>query len=306
MKRSLISTLYNEADNVARWWESIVQQTVQPDEIAIVDGGSTDGTWEKLQELARHSAPPVRLKQQRCNIATGRNLAIALTDAPIIASTDAGSFLAPDWFREITRPLLEDPLVDVVGGCSLNRFENEFQRFLEQFEGQAVPPRTPEEIDPSSRNIAFRRQAWADVGGYPEWLTLTGEDALFNFELHKVGKRFFYNPRAAVSWPMRDTAAGYFKMLRGYGYGAAEAQLYAPYFWRRTLVALCPPSVWLSSRWRWRHAGFRYQKNLASARGWLAGLLCGRRPPKDWRRIDGVWLSPQAQRYLQPPTSRQQ
>ena len=298
MKRGLISTLYNEADNVARWWDSILKQTVLPDEIAIVDGGSTDGTWEKLQALARRSPVPVRLQQQRCNIATGRNLAIALTDAEIIAANDAGSFPDVNWFGEITGPLLADKKVDVVAGHSVHLYENEFQKFLEQFEGQAAAQCSSDDIDPSSRNVAFRRQTWTDVGGYPEWLTLTGEDALFNFELHKIGKQFFYNPRAVVSWPLRADAAGYFKMLRGYGYGAAEAQLYASYFWRRTFIAFFPPSVLLSSRWRWRHAAFRYQKNLASARGWLAGLWGGHRPPPDWCRIDGVLLSPQAQNCL--------
>ena len=101
---------------------------------------------------------------------------------------------------------------------------------------------------------------------------------------------------------MRDTAAGYFKMLYGYGYGAAEAPLYAPYFRRRTVIAACPP-VLLLSRWRWRHFGFRYQKNLASARGWLAGLVRGHHPPPGWKRLNGVLLSPPAQNYIQkqPP-----
>jgi|GEM_PF-1069470 len=297
MKRALIATLFNETDNVVCWWECLQAQSVLPDEIAIVDGGSQDGTWEKLQLLAAQSRVPVRLEQRRCNIAAGRNHAIGLTDADIIAATDAGCMAEPDWFREITRPLLENPQVDVVAGHSINHFKNGFQKFLEQFEKQAGEPRTPEEIDPSSRNIAFRRQAWADVGGYPEWLTLTGEDALFNHELHQLGKQFFYNAHAVVSWPVRDTATGYFKMLHGYGYGAAEARLYAPYFRRRLLLTVCPPLL-LLSRHRFKHLGFRYRKNAASATGWIAGFLKGKRPPKDWRRVRGVCLSPQAQACL--------
>jgi hypothetical protein len=40
---------------------------------------------------------------------------------------------------------------------------------------------------------------------------------------------------------------------------------------------------------------FRYQKNAASAFGWLAGRIKGHRVPENWRRLDGVFLSPQAQ-----------
>ncbi len=89
-------------------------------EIVIVDGGSTDGTWEKLQQLTANSLVPVKLDQHRCNIAGGRNRAIALTNAEIIAATDAGSFLEPQWFDEITRPLLEDATLDVTGGTNIS------------------------------------------------------------------------------------------------------------------------------------------------------------------------------------------
>jgi GT2 family glycosyltransferase len=297
VKRALISTLYNEADNVSRWWESIVRQTVPPDEIVIVDGGSKDGTWEKLQELARQSSLPVHLKQQRCNIAEGRNLAIAMTDAEIIAANDAGSFPDVNWFAEITRPLLEDKTVDVVGGLSVPLRGNEFQKQLGFLEEPDREPRTGDEIYPSSRNVAFRRKAWADVGGYPEWLTLTAEDALFNFELHKIGKQFFFNPAAIVHWPVRETAAAYFRMLYFYGFGAAEARLYAPYFLRRTLLMLCPPLL-LLSRHRFHHLGFRYRKNAASAFGWLAGRIKGHHAPANWHEVDGIILSPEALAHL--------
>jgi glycosyltransferase involved in cell wall biosynthesis len=297
MKRALISTLYNEADNVSRWWESIVRQTVPPDEIVIVDGGSKDGTWEKLQELARQSPVPVKLKQQRCNIARGRNLAVQNATADIIAATDAGSFPEQNWFAEITRPLVENHGLDVVGGHSKNLFENEFQKFLEQFEIPPAMPASPAEIYPSSRNVAFRRKAWADVGGYPEWLTLTAEDALFNFELHKIGRQFFYNPAAIVHWPVRDTAKACFKMYYSYGYGAAEARLYTQNYLRHWFITIFPPLL-LLSRHRFRHLKFRYQKNAASAFGWLAGRIKGHPVPDNWHEVDGIILSPEALAHL--------
>jgi glycosyltransferase involved in cell wall biosynthesis len=294
MKRALIATLFNEADNVSRWWNGLMQQTILPDEIIIVDGGSTDGTWEKLQQLAASSRAPVKLEQRRCNIAEGRNRAIALTDAEIIAANDAGSFPDKHWFGEITRLLMENPELDVVGGCSRTMFENEFQKYLEPFEGQPVTPSRPEEVYPSSRNVAFRRQVWKDVGGYPEWLTLTAEDALFNHGLHKIGKHFAYNPKALVSWPVRDTPRAYFKMIYSYGYGAAEACLYTRNYLRNWAVTLFPPAL-LLSRYRFKHLKFRYKKNAAGALGWLAGKRKGNRAPADWRRFDGILLSPAAQ-----------
>lgn len=303
MKRALIATLYNEADNVERWWEALKRQTVQPDEIVVVDGGSRDGTWEKLQELARTSVVPVRLEQKRCNIAAGRNLAIRLTDAEIIAATDAGSFAEPEWFDEITKPLLEDCNLDVVGGHSVHSGENGFQKFLLQLDAEPPAPVVADELSPSSRNTAYRRQAWIDVGGYPEWLTLTAEDSLFNFQLHRIGKRFIYNPRAVVTWPVRGTAQAYYKMLYNYGYGAAEARQDSSYFWRRTAIMVCPFLILFSRRWGCRHFLFRYRKNLSSARGWIVGWFAGHRLPVAWRRIRGGVLSPEAQACLRKPVA---
>ncbi|HEY4415400.1 MAG TPA: glycosyltransferase [Verrucomicrobiae bacterium] len=297
MKRALIATLFNEADNVLNWWQSLCRQTVLPDEIIIVDGGSRDGTWEKLQELARQSPIPSRLKQQRCNIAEGRNLAIQLTNAEIIAATDAGCFTENNWFDEITRPLIENKKIDVVGGRSIIVAENEFQKLARSLESPPAEPTTAAEVLPSSRNVAFRRQAWLEVGGYPEWLTLTAEDALFNFELQKIGKVFHYQPEAVVRWPMRENETAYLKMCYTYGYGAAEAQLYAANFQQRLVTMIFPPLL-LLSRHRFKHFGFRWRKNTANARGWLAGRWRGQPVPKSWKSIDGVLLSPEAQKSL--------
>jgi len=40
MKRALIATLFNEANNIAKWWGCIGSQTVLPDELVIVDSGA--------------------------------------------------------------------------------------------------------------------------------------------------------------------------------------------------------------------------------------------------------------------------
>jgi GT2 family glycosyltransferase len=297
MKRAIIATVYNEVDNISRWWECLAQQKVLPEEIVIVDGGSQDGTWEKLQELTRHSPVPVRLKQQHCNIAEGRNLAIAMTDAEIIASSDAGTILDPNWFGEITRPLLEDKTIDIVGGKNVLLAESEFQKFVAIIEGEPAEPANGE-IHGSGRNTAYRRSAWADVGGYPEWLTLTAEDALYNHELYQAGKRLSYNPAAVVYWMTRNNADDYFKMLYRYGYGSAEAQFnFFPYYFRKMMIVLFPQLLPFS-RHHFHFLSFRYRKNLASASGWLAGWRKGHRPPFGWKKIKGTMMSPEAQQFL--------
>ena len=172
--------------------------------------------------------------------------------------------------------------------------ENEFQKCVVRLDGdlKAQPPVNC--CENAGRNTAYRRTTWADVGGYPEWLTLTAEDALFNFQLEKTGKRFHFQPSAVVAWEVRKTPTAYFKMLSSYGYGSAEAQLGSSYYLRRECSSPFLPPLLIFSNHRLRFLGLRYRKNFSSATGWIAGCIKGRRAPSaDWKRVEGVWMSPE-------------
>jgi glycosyltransferase involved in cell wall biosynthesis len=294
MKRTLISTVYNEAASIERWIEAVKRQTVKPDEFVIVDGGSKDNTVELLRKGFQDGSFPIpRLIVQRCNIAGGRNLAIKNSTHEIIASVDASSIPDEKWLEEITRPFAEHPDVGVVGGWCPMVVENELQKKVAKLNGEDVQRiALGGDCDPSSRNVAFTRAAWASVGGYPEWLTLTAEDSLFDSNLHAAGFRFYYQPSAIVTWELRPDLAGFLKMMAGYGYGAAESGL-APSFYRRWLLTTLIPPLILFSPNPISYAFLRYRRNAASAWGWIKGHIMGRKPPKDWKWLEGAWLSPQ-------------
>jgi GT2 family glycosyltransferase len=301
MRIALIATVFNEGEDIFAWAKSLRAQTRQPDEFVIVDGGSTDGTPERLkQAFIFGDFPAPRIIIEKCNIARGRNLAIQHTTAEIIASSDAGSYPGPAWLEELTKPLREDPAVDVVGGRTQIVAENDFQKMAAFLEGQPSPK---EGYNPSSRNIAVRRAAWSSIGGYPEWLTLAGEDVLYNFELQAAGNRFTSNDRAVVRWPHRLTPEAYYKLYYRNAYGAAEARLYRAYFLKRLMVTLLPPLL-LLSRHRFKYFMHRYRSNAASSLGWLAGKFKGRRPPRGWKRINGILLSPEASSRVPSKESR--
>jgi len=293
LKLALISTVYNEGESIDRWIDALREQTVQPDEFVIVDGGSTDKTVLRLKQgFEKEGFTQPRIIVQRCNIAQGRNMAIKNTTHDIIVSLDAGSIPEPQWLQEIAIPFREHAEVGMVGGRCRTVLVNEFQKKLERFT-DSKDPDFGTNCRFSSRNVAFTRKAWAAVGGYPEWLTLTAEDALYNANLHFAGIQSCYQPTAVVDWEMRPDLRSYLKMLWSYGYGSAEMGQAPHLYWRWLMTTLFPLLI-LFSHHPISYAPLRYLRNAANACGWIEGKLRGRKPPKDWKRIDGVWMSPEA------------
>lgn len=230
VQTSLIVTVRNEKENAERWLESVRQQTRTPDEIVIVDGGSTDGTLEVLQDFAKRS--PLRivvLAEPGANIALGRNIAIAHARFPVIACTDFGCRLRNDWLEHLLAPFEDDATMQVVGG------------WYESVENGRPQPRrrwptlqevSPHDFIPSSRSFAFVKSAWDAVGGYPEWLTLTGEDTYFALELQRTCHTGAFVPDAVVEWEAPSTPALYWRKVRSWSIGDGESGVHAQYYWR--------------------------------------------------------------------------
>src|SRR4249920_586475 len=101
MKVSLISTVKDAVDHVGDFIASVDAQTRRPDEVVIVDGGSTDGTTEIVR-----SRPNVTLVEEPgANIARGRNIALAAATHDVIACSDADCVLDPEWLERLLRPI---------------------------------------------------------------------------------------------------------------------------------------------------------------------------------------------------------
>ncbi len=220
-KITLIATSLNEMDNIREWFDSVLAQTLLPDELIIVDGGSNDGTIEFLKEQAAQTPFPCQIiVEPDANIAKGRNLAIENASNELIASTDFGCTLDPEWLQKITFPFYDDDEIEVVAGFyKIAKGGKLRMRLL----GPTADTVIPQTFLPSSRSLAFRKEAWKKVGGYPEWLSLTGEDTIYAINLRRAHCKWAFVPDAIVEWKAPVTMLGYWQKVLMWSKGDGES-----------------------------------------------------------------------------------
>ncbi len=222
MRVSLVSTLLNEAHGLGEFLTSLEAQLRLPDEWVVVDGGSTDGTCEALTAFAARAPFPVLiLSETGCNIARGRNLAIQAAQHDIIAATDAGCTLDKAWLDALVRPFDDGALA--VAGWYEPDHRTPFERWIALATFRRLEQVDPATFLPSSRSVAFRREVWKAVGGYPEGLRLAGEDTAFDLAILKAGYSFAFASKAVVRWRPRGTLGSFIRQQFLYGYGDGEA-----------------------------------------------------------------------------------
>jgi glycosyltransferase involved in cell wall biosynthesis len=240
MRVSLIATVKNEAGSLPHWLASIAAQARAPDEIVIVDGGSTDRTLDVLHEHAARWQLRI-IEQPGANISQGRNRAIREATGDIICSTDAGTRLDENWVEELVKPfedggqqtedksqssVIGNPSsVDVVSGFFIPAPVGVFETALAATTLPALADIHPAKFLPSSRSIAFRKSAWEAVSGYPEWLDYC-EDLIFDFALRDAGFRFVFAPRAVVHFRPRSNLRAFFRQYYQYARGDGKANLW--------------------------------------------------------------------------------
>jgi GT2 family glycosyltransferase len=220
---SLVTTVRNEGDNIRAFLASLEAQLLRPDEIVIVDGGSTDDTVDHIESFMGGTSLKVQLiVAENLNIAQGRNRAVTTATHDLIVLTDAGCEVDRRFCRNLIGPLLEDPGVDLVGGIYHALEDSPFSRELVP-DWSNDDPAWWQMFLPSARSQAIRKPLFFQCGGFPEFLTLTGEDTLFDINYRRVSRRWIYNKKAFVHWKAPTTQEQSLRLWNSYGRGNGES-----------------------------------------------------------------------------------
>ena len=113
---TVLMTVKNEPDGCAATLRSLDYQTHAPDEIVIVDGGSTDDTVQVIRSFAAFNPRIKLIEAPGANIACGRNIGTRAATCEIIATTDSGCRAEPQWLEKLMQPFEENPDTEFVAG----------------------------------------------------------------------------------------------------------------------------------------------------------------------------------------------
>ncbi|MEK7571941.1 MAG: glycosyltransferase [Patescibacteria group bacterium] len=246
MKVSFITTVFNEEHTIDNFLNSLLAQTKLPDEIIIVDGGSTDDTFSIISNFQFPiSSKKVKIIQKKGNRSVGRNLAIQKATGSIIACSDAGNILDKNWLKKITQPF-GDKKIDVVAGYYAAKPKNVFQKCLLPYVFVMPDQVNPEHFLPATRSVAFTKAIWKKIGGFDERLS-HNEDYAFAKRLEAAHAKMVFVKDAIVYWIPRDNFKQAFIMFFRFALGDVEAGIWrakvllllARYFIGLYLIFLC-------------------------------------------------------------------
>jgi len=188
---SVVVTELNEIDDIDRVVSSLLAQVPPAAEVIIVDGGSSDGTWEWLESAAAREPRLVAIRDESCSlkfsagpVSRGRNVAIQAAKSDLIACADAGCTYAPDWLQNLTAPLIAGEAEYALGGSCLDASGcTVWDVASAPFFSIRLSPTEPTKSC-TARSMAFTKALWQRIGGFPEQV-LVGEDTLFDLEARR-------------------------------------------------------------------------------------------------------------------------
>lgn len=183
MKISVVIPAYNEEKYLPRTLESIGQLDRKPDEIIVIDGGSTDKTPEVAK---KYGATPVIVPHR--GIGFARQMGVESAKGDIVAFTDADTVVPHDWLTKIEQTLSQEHVSAVYGGFRVpdgkfpyRFFINFIQPLILGFFHLINFPMAP------GQNTSFLKKKALEAGGYPLDFKIA-EDLEMARRLKTVGK----------------------------------------------------------------------------------------------------------------------
>ncbi|MDP2666545.1 MAG: glycosyltransferase [Candidatus Diapherotrites archaeon] len=213
---TVIIPAYNATRTLRACLDALQEQSLSPDEIIVVDDGSTDGT----PEMAKSYRSVRVISQENQGPAKARNKGARESKNPIIVFLDSDCVPEKNWLAEMVKPFIDEKVAGVQGAYRTHQ-----KSLVARFDQADIEFRYEKMKRSSfldwigSYSAAYRKDIFLSHGGFDEHFPrASGEDAEFSYRLSEKGYRLVFNPAAIVYHSHPDTVERYIhvKHVRAY------------------------------------------------------------------------------------------
>jgi len=171
-KITVVIPLFNKAPHIRRTLDSVLAQTYLPDEIIVVDDGSTDGGADIVEKIKCPLIKLVRQENQGRWFATNRGISEATGE--LIATLDADDAWKPLFLEVVLSLRKKYPLAGAYGTA----YERVYKNRIEIYKGRVFSSAQEDGIIETylkpnvnypltSSSIIIPKRILLEVGGYP-------------------------------------------------------------------------------------------------------------------------------------------
>ncbi len=201
---SVVIPLYNKAQEVERALLSVINQSLAPREIIVVDDGSSDGSAAIVERVIDEhpEAHILLIRQENRGVSAARNRGVHEASGNFVALLDADDAWLTGYIAEVCRLMEQYPAADafatafyIVNGKQRHRAATpNAEGYINPAE-EALRGRYP--IIPSTATL--RRRLILDIGGFPEGMRI-GEDQWLWVRMLQRDAKFCFSPMPLVCY----------------------------------------------------------------------------------------------------------
>jgi glycosyltransferase involved in cell wall biosynthesis len=212
---SVIVCAYNGGRTLPRCLESLGKINYPNYEVILVDDGSTDNT----PEIAAQFPNVNYIRQTNHGLSHARNTGAGAAKGDVFAYTDSDCMADPDWLYYLIGTLTSGDYAGVGGPNVSPPARNAVQACVAAAPGgpsHVLLTDTVAEHIPGC-NMAFRRWAFENIGGFDPEYRKAGDDVDFCWRLQQAGGVIAFSPTAIVWHHRRFSLREFMKQQEGYG-----------------------------------------------------------------------------------------